>query len=1086
MAQLMEYVDYLSKEIGPRPAGTEEEHQAALYITERFQKDAGFSAQIEEFTCKSNIIGFSAIPGLIVVVVAVLAMIFPILSIPAFIIAALAAAIYTAEALGHPFITKSLGRGASQNVVAKYQPDHEAQKSGRGRSRKIVLVAHYDSGKVTPGPVRKIESMGLPVTIDKICIGGIIAAAFFLLLHIIVNEGVGAIVVNALTVLALIVCLYPAVRAILFRSAPYNEGANNNATGAAALLEVARRIARGSVSEADLADGASAAGVRIHGESAARESGLVPEGAQIVYEAEQLQPPAELGEYSEEERLLAAKAAIAALTGQPVERRVYGSAASKLVNSRVSDDIDRGGEPAGRMEQPAFPEAGEPAAPFVSAESVAEPGAAGLAAARPAAQAEMPRAQVQAVSEPASDRVATPVSTPEPIAEVAEPAQASGYENAPSWFVAAQRNAKKPEAESAPPQRSRYAEAIEAAEREMAEREHERQAVERARREAELKAREEAARAAIAMSGVIPMAEANAEAKVEGEVAPAAEAAIEPGMPEGIVSTGAASAEALDGAETLVAADGGEAAEPAQTAPAPLFTPFAEAHPEDMPMVGARPADDEFAASLGSTTAFTPLALNRDEGENADENADEGTGESGIDQAEQADQTEQSDQAGQAEGPTTDQVESPASLLASLPSVVAVPAAPVTEAPENTSPSRSGLFRKLRADVPSMSGVIRMQAAGEDVSQPPVTPPAPASVPDQGASERQALSANVPVPEVKVDDANAPQAPEASRASEAPEVPEAVDYDMELSQDDRRDFRDDFDEYQDEYYDEYDYEDDDAIEMPKSRAGGFFSRFRRKNKREELEETPQEWLDVDEDFDARTVGRERGGWESFRDDASEDGGRYKEDDRYEDERRRGRRWEGGSYSRVQLGHVDTRSGEVVEAEVESDFPEYDEDRQIADEIEQIYHFRNPLYNTEIWFVALGSEVGLHDGVNAFMAEHSDDLRGAVVVEVESLGAGELCLASDEGRINKVTTSSRMKRFLRGATEATGIAPGSVSLVGFESAACVMQRAGHQAMHLLGVEDGAPALKGSADDVLENVDDLLFDDNVNFLMELLKK
>jgi len=49
----------------------------------------------------------------------------------------------------------------------------------------------------------------------------------------------------------------------------------------------------------------------------------------------------------------------------------------------------------------------------------------------------------------------------------------------------------------------------------------------------------------------------------------------------------------------------------------------------------------------------------------------------------------------------------------------------------------------------------------------------------------------------------------------------------------------------------------------------------------------------------------------------------------------------------------------------------------------------------------------------------------------------------------------------------------------------MQAAGFQAMHLLGVEDGRPALKGSADDIMENVDDLLLDDNVNFLMELLK-
>ena len=41
------------------------------------------------------------------------------------------------------------------------------------------------------------------------------------------------------------------------------------------------------------------------------------------------------------------------------------------------------------------------------------------------------------------------------------------------------------------------------------------------------------------------------------------------------------------------------------------------------------------------------------------------------------------------------------------------------------------------------------------------------------------------------------------------------------------------------------------------------------------------------------------------------------------------------------------------------------------------------------------------------------------------------------------------------------------------------------MHLTGVEDGAIALKGSADDVCENVDELTLEENIAFLMELLK-
>ena len=86
MAQLFDYVDYLSREIGARPAGTEEEQQAALYIAEQFQKDAGFHTEIEEFTSSSNIEGAGAILGVIVIVASILAMLFNMLAIPAFIL----------------------------------------------------------------------------------------------------------------------------------------------------------------------------------------------------------------------------------------------------------------------------------------------------------------------------------------------------------------------------------------------------------------------------------------------------------------------------------------------------------------------------------------------------------------------------------------------------------------------------------------------------------------------------------------------------------------------------------------------------------------------------------------------------------------------------------------------------------------------------------------------------------------------------------------------------------------------------------------------------------------------------------------
>ena len=85
MAQVMEHVDYLSREIGARTAGTEEERQAALYITDEFQSDSGFHTEIEDFVSSSNLELVRPLCCIVMFVVSILALLFPILCIPALI-----------------------------------------------------------------------------------------------------------------------------------------------------------------------------------------------------------------------------------------------------------------------------------------------------------------------------------------------------------------------------------------------------------------------------------------------------------------------------------------------------------------------------------------------------------------------------------------------------------------------------------------------------------------------------------------------------------------------------------------------------------------------------------------------------------------------------------------------------------------------------------------------------------------------------------------------------------------------------------------------------------------------------------------
>jgi len=922
MSQAMDYVEYLSREIGARTPGSEEEELAALYIADEIQKETGFSATIEEFQSSANLEGARAILSMITIVASVLAMLFSILTPVMFLLALISAIVYVLESYDKRVLSNKFPNPPSQNVVAKYIPGSQEEGERRGAPRrKIVLVAHYDTCKVTPGVVRAVEGMKLPL--PRICLAAMVAAAFFLLLRIFVGGtgGVALIFLNILTIVSIILVALPIVQALLYRASQFSEGANNNATGVAALLEVARRISSGSVSEADLL--AEEQDVVVHGEEAAYEEGLVPEGASIRYEAQaNVEEEEEL--MSEEDRLLAAKAAIAALTGQAVEQRVYSNVSSEVPAPRAHAD---------------------------------EP----VAAAKPSYD-EQPIQVEQEVAYAATPAYGAAAS---PAATAVEEGVDTGFENAPSWFVSAKRNAKRSET-SQPIQKSRYTEAIEAAERDMAERERAREEEARALREQEIRAREEATRAALAAmreeKAAEPVAEPVVEVAADRPEQPAqvyapvevhASVEVKPAVEEPLVEEGLSPFEEFErlaaafSAEQPAVEERAEAAVAAAEAePAGAEEPVEQDAAEEAEDLSNEPAQDELdqevpgepadeaepEVDLGQTIAYTPellhQAMQQMEAQEDSAGGEQPRARRALDRIADLDMGEGAGEAANAQA---------RQALSSLPRVGEQDDR--EDIPEVDNPSRSGLFRRLRADVPSISGVVD-------------------AVPEEPANVISPLE-SAAIPRISL---NADQG----------------------------------------------------------------------------------------------------------DGQSENG-----------------RWEGGGYSRVRLGHVNMRSGEEDEGDEQPELVESAEDQQLSEEIEQIYHFRNPLYNTEIWFVAIGSDDEFHDGAKAFIDEHRSELRGAMVVEIESLGVGELCVASEEGKFSKVQTSSRVKRFTRGATEATGIVLGHVALA-TDSITSVVQKSGLQAMHLLGVEDGLPALKGSADDILENVDEMILEENIEYLMELLKQ
>ena len=246
MSTPMDHIAYLSQEIGPRPAGTEEEQQAALYITERLQKDAHLSAQIEDFICNSNALMTPIICYGVAIVAVLLGIILPVIAIPAGVLALAAAAVAISEALDHPLLSQVFTKGVSQNIVAKYEPTQSSDAAG-SRRRKVIVVANYDSGKVrreTAGVfVRALRPLRYGV------LGGMVAAAVFMLLRgVALSEGAASLVLAVLAGVCLVPSAVLLVFALLEKFGPFTEAANDNASGVAVMLEVARRLGNGEVS----------------------------------------------------------------------------------------------------------------------------------------------------------------------------------------------------------------------------------------------------------------------------------------------------------------------------------------------------------------------------------------------------------------------------------------------------------------------------------------------------------------------------------------------------------------------------------------------------------------------------------------------------------------------------------------------------------------------------------------------------------------------------------------------------------------------------------------------------------------------
>lgn len=1040
MAELNEHVAYLSQEIGPRPAGTEEEQRAALYISEQFSAEAGLTTAMEDFQCNPD----SSLPRTlcsgVAVLVTLVATIVGALAVPAIVVSLICAALAAAEVFDKPVLSRLLNRGVSQNVVARYLPAKSPTRASR--RRKVIVVANYDSGKV-----RRDLNGAMPAVLPILYwveLAMLVVMPLLLAIRMVLApDGSVLVVFNVLLAVAMVVAVLPVASFLLEKFANYNEGANCNAAGVAVLLEVASRVAAAR----DLPD---APEPTVHGEAAAVSAGLVPEGAEIVYYTGNTSEDLGTSMESAAERLAAAKAAVAALSGKPVS--------ATPTEVATEDESPAKGEENGAVE--------------VSPEESLTPSSAAV------------------------------------VVPVAAPAYAAPVEHqVPEWFKKGQEQAKKP-AKEKPVQRSRYATALERAEEEInAREEHERRNLdELSERMRVMRASVQAASAAAGatpteiMDSVVadesseeisapPSASAvNEEASpslapvLPAIEVPAVEADQLPSPSNNTVSAMLADIPAI-ASEPASSETGTPASKPVVSAvPAAPVVP----QPTDDPDVTVR---DGQRPLTGATVAVPPIDLST-----SDAPAAPAGGQRVV-------------------VPSVGEVaETPASAPAAAPRrrrAITLPNIGISQELPRISMDDCQQAAPLSEDRPEHDGRVH------DLSAviPSVTTPEPPSA-VSGTREAALLDAlpSLGRTTTTTDPALSGSISLAGTFSSMGATGAAAPIGDELLENASENdiYIEDVDDsaYVEQITETGAMAGPGYVEMPKSRFGGIFGKFRRK-KREEAS-SPQEWLDVEESFDAREVGAARGGWESFREegdiqaydeeyldaDATTAFSPEFDDDFAEDgfdaprsSHRRGRHFEGGAFSRDQFDdESEGEENQTSAADPSSVFGEglpADFVFEPTPEIEQIEQFHSDRIDMEVWFVALGSELAGNGGMKAFMAAHEVELKGALIVELEALGAGELTLIDKEGTYVPKKASSRMKRLVRKAGQATGLKVPEATMEWRNSASAYALKHGQQALHLAGMDGRKPAFFAEEDDVIENIDNDMLALNSDFVMEVLK-
>lgn len=1032
-------ISHLSEEIGARPVGTDEEQAAAFYIKEQFDKQQNLEAEIQEFKCSMN----PGIPRVAESVFCALSAIIAVVSsafiIPSAIIAVVCGILFVLDYFDVFTLSSFLGNAPSQNVVAKYKPSTE--KTG-GRSKKVVLITNYDSEKVR---AERTTFRGIAKFLPYIELGGVTLTILVMLLSLI--AGANAFF-NVLLVVAAILCLILPLLFVLQQTGPYNAAANCNAASVAVMLDVAEKFNSEIVQPVT---------PRQYGRQVAEEEGVIPENVQVEWEGDtssqnSTQEPAT----------------------QPSEELLTGE-----TQAFEHIDIDSTSQDAN-----------------ISAE-------------RSAIGQALPDTDLQSSLNNENVSVASP-ETPE--MQFNQATQLSFSEtpkksSTPDWFTQAKKDAaanSSTETKETDIKRSVFADALEQANNPVAPEVASEQ--------------NNAGKSDLEKQLEIIHAQINAE----GEQA--------------LKNNAELTKEAISEVDSLHDAAVAFESAPIEEKPDPDITlreveapqPAENAMPETV-----KPEVNTTTPVHNSLFASIPSVSEVEVTDNSLANANK------SESLERPNRTEDRIVVPATElettviEPVSDTTQKLTKDEVNIVSNKQIPSASKTPTADVPAMKNEGLSvpvinrakpKKREISLPSLTSAIeadkvahelqkktdaeneRIKAESKNIKSDDEILPSgvvkhTASNDDSKmsnlSSSLPSLNSNAVTP--KKEDSTVAVAG-AFNVGDATGTFAPIGDELIAGKSESEIYVDDVDDsdYGTNITETGAMAGPDMVDIPDTRAESVFGKMFHRKKRNKSSDSFSAGIGVDENFDAREVGKNRGDWSSFADDDEWEGGMFS---------KAKEKLAGGTddidYDAEYVDHavsfdnessqesfLEEGASEPVSRKRHTSFGELLAKSHISvsdtADREEVYNFAVGAVPYDVWCVALGAENADHAGLKAFLAENEEDLKGATFVVMNGLGAGELSLVKGDGKFKKSNIPPRLKRYAKSAAKKLQIRLDDCDLQGRETTSSYLSDKGFSTLHLAGIEEGEIAYDSTKDDTIDVVDELRLTESSEFISQFLRE